>query len=390
MSLWGPLEERYTSVRPRRMLTMDGGGIRGALTLEILAALEARLREKLGQGDEFRLCHFFDYVGGTSTGAIIATALATGMSVAELRDFYVSVGPKMFEKPWLLKRFKNLYKREPLAEQLRQVFRAPGGGNRTLEPKHLECLLLIVTKNVSTDSAWPISSNPLAKYNDPALGDCNLKIPLWQLVRASTAAPIFFPPEVLNWDPSNPDKSFVFADGGVTPYNNPAFLIFRMATAPAYRLGWPTGERNLMLISLGTGNAENVTSNEDASGRNLVTNLAALPGDLMFGSLTDQDLNCRTVGRCVQGHHLDGEVGDMVPRDEAGNMIPTTQDLGRAFLYARYDADLSQAGLEKMGLGHLKSGDVTKLDSVEQIPSLQAIGRKVGEAVDLSPFSAFL
>jgi patatin-like phospholipase/acyl hydrolase len=65
-----------------------------------------------------------------------------------------------------------------------------------------------------------------------------LKIPLWQLVRASTAAPVYFPPEVLQRDSTDPSKTFVFVDGGVTPHNNPAFLLYRMATEPAYRLNW--------------------------------------------------------------------------------------------------------------------------------------------------------
>jgi predicted acylesterase/phospholipase RssA len=113
-------------------------------------------------------------------------------------------------------------------------------------------MLLVVTKNVTTDSAWPISSNPDAHYNAPARRDCNLRIPLWQLVRASTAAPAFFPPEILQWDRDDPSKTFVFADGGVTPHNNPAFLLYRMATEPAYWLGWATGEDRLLLVSIGT------------------------------------------------------------------------------------------------------------------------------------------
>ncbi len=74
------------------------------------------------------------------------------------------------------------------------------GAKTNLEPNNLKCLLLVVTKNVTTDSPWPISSNPEAKYNDMGRKDCNLKIPLWQLVRASTAAPVYFPPEILQWD----------------------------------------------------------------------------------------------------------------------------------------------------------------------------------------------
>ena len=111
----------------------------------------------------------------------------------------------------------------------------------------------MITRNVTTDSPWPVSSHPEGRYNDAARADCNLRVPLWQLVRASTAAPVYFPPEVIRIDPDDPTKAFVFVDGGVTPYNNPALLLYRFATEPAYRLEWPRGEKNLLLISVGTG-----------------------------------------------------------------------------------------------------------------------------------------
>jgi patatin-like phospholipase/acyl hydrolase len=83
MSIWGPLAERFESSKPqRKMLALDGGGIRGISTLEILSALERQLAQRLGRGADFRLCEYFEYVGGTSTGAIIATGTARGMSVA--------------------------------------------------------------------------------------------------------------------------------------------------------------------------------------------------------------------------------------------------------------------------------------------------------------------
>ena len=73
MSLWGPLAERYEVVRPRKLLAPYGGGIRGMLTLEILAERERQLAEVTASDDTFRLYDFFDYIGGTSTGAIIST-----------------------------------------------------------------------------------------------------------------------------------------------------------------------------------------------------------------------------------------------------------------------------------------------------------------------------
>ncbi|MCI0388875.1 MAG: patatin-like phospholipase family protein [Acidobacteria bacterium] len=244
--------ERYQAPnRPHRMLTLDGGGIRGVLTLEVLCRLEELLAGDTGKGKDFRLCQFFDYIGGTSTGAIIATGLARGLSAEELKTFYQETGPKMFDKPWLLQRWRNLYKADRLIAELKRTH-----GERTaLFPQYLECLLLVVTRNATTDSPWLISSNPLARYNDPKRPDCNLQIPLWQLVRASSAVPIYFPPEVRQWNPNDPAKTFVFVDGGVTPYNNPSFLLYRMATQAPYRLNWKTGERNLLLVSVGTGSA---------------------------------------------------------------------------------------------------------------------------------------
>ena len=107
MSIWGNLAARYEGKenQPHKILSLDGGGIKGVLTLEVLVSIENLLRERIGNGSaDFRLCHFFDYIGGTSTGGIIAAGLARGMSAEDLLKFYDEVGPKMFEKRWLLKR----------------------------------------------------------------------------------------------------------------------------------------------------------------------------------------------------------------------------------------------------------------------------------------------
>lgn len=387
MNVWGHLAERFGSPKPqRKVLSLDGGGIRGIITLEILAALEQQLAQRLGKGAAFRLCDYFDYVGGTSTGAIIAAGIARGMPVAELLEIYTQHGAELFDKAFVLTRLKNLYQSEPIAKIMRKKF----GEGTTLEPQHLRCLLLAVTQNVTTDSPWPVSSNPLAKYNDASRSDCNLKVPLWQLVRASTAAPVYFPPEVLQWDKSNPDKTFVFVDGGMTPYNNPAFLLFRMATDPAYRLNWAKGEDKLLIVSVGTGAAASAGPGATDAHRNLVSNVAHMPGGLMYAMLVDQDINCRTIGRCSHGARIDSELGDMVPRDGAGGEIPRTQNLGRAFLYARYNAELSVKGLTELGLPDIKPEDVQQLDSVEHVGELSRVGKAAAKQVTLAHLGPFV
>ena len=400
---WGRLRLRFEAVKPRKMLALDGGGIRGLITLGILKGLEQCLVPLSGRGDNFRLSDYFDYVAGTSTGAIVAAGLARGMSVDQLITFYKNSGRDMFEKSRLDKRLVSFYAADPLREQLQKVFNVnedgtynPNAPDKDLSPDNLRCLLLVVTRNVTTDSPWPISSNPDARYNDLARRDCNLRIPLWQLVRASTAAPIYFPPEILRWDPSDPLKTFTFVDGGMTPYNNPSFLLFRMATHPLYGLEWRIGEKDLLLISIGTGMADDPRFSSNV---NIMSNLAGIPGTLMHGIQIEQDINCRIAGRCTYGDFIDRELRDLTCRDAGidcsieewrkADHLPLDRDLGRAFLYARYNADLSREGLDALGCSKMDPEKVQKLDAVDQIDNLVEIGLKAGGKIKAEHLGSF-
>jgi hypothetical protein len=381
--LWGPLGDRYAATTPRKMLALDGGGIRGVLTLSILKAIEAQVGQPL--------CDYFDYIAGTSTGAIIAAGLALGKSVDDLIGFYRTTGTAMFQRTRFLERLNSLYRNGPLEQKLKEVF----GETTDLKPAHLKTLLLVVTRNVTTDSPWPISSNPEARYNNLTRNDCNLCLPVWQLVRASTAAPIYFPPEVIQVDPTDHSKTFVFVDGGVTPYNNPAFVLYRFATDPAYRLNWPTGERNLLLVSVGTGSAPTDGATAEGPESNMLSTGLGIPTALMYGSLVDQDINCRTIGRCVYGDVIDRELLDMVPREgpDEGSLqqrlarphVPVDTNLGRAFLYARYNVDLSAGALTALGFGDVDAAVVRKMDQAdsEHIELLLKVGAAASRQVDV-------
>ena len=95
-----------------------------------------------GSGDRFRLCDWFDYVAGASTGAIIAAAIARGLSAAEILEFYRSAGPSMFHKQFILRRAESLYAADPLREKLQDVL----GHDSDLSPESLRTLLLVVNR----------------------------------------------------------------------------------------------------------------------------------------------------------------------------------------------------------------------------------------------------
>lgn len=354
--------ENRESPEQRKLLALDGGGIRGIIAIEILAKIEATLRRELQQGEDFVLADYFDYIAGTSTGAIIATCLALGMKVRDVREFYLQSGADMFDKASVLRRHRYRYEDERLARQLQDVI----GQDTLLGGDQLKTLLMIVVRNATTDSPWAISSNPRAKYNDRTRSDCNLNFPLWQLVRASTAAPTYFPPEVITVG----DKRFIFVDGGVTMYNNPAFQLFLMATVEPYRLGWTAGEDRMLLVSVGTGTSPVANANLQPEQMNLLYNAASIPSALIYAALNEQDFLCRTFGKCLMGDELDREIGDMI-----GATGPLREKL---FTYVRYNAELTRTGLERLGLDDIAPEDVQPLDSVEHLDALQRVGTAVG------------
>jgi predicted acylesterase/phospholipase RssA len=78
------------------MLSLDGGGVRGAIAIGFLERLESLIEEI--EGRRTLLCDWFDFIGGTSTGAIIAGALALGYRATEVRKFYHALGPRVFRR----------------------------------------------------------------------------------------------------------------------------------------------------------------------------------------------------------------------------------------------------------------------------------------------------
>jgi uncharacterized protein len=363
---------------PKKLLALDGGGIRGVLSLQIVAKIEKLLIAKSGRAD-YRLADYFDYVAGTSTGGIIAAGIAVGMRVQEILDFYLKNGGAMFDKAGLLHRLQFKFNSEPLAEKLQQVF----GATTTLGAPEIETLLLLVMRNATTDSPWPISNNPYAKYNDAGHPACNLQFPLWQLVRASTAAPTYFPPEVIDCG----SKPFVFVDGGVTMYNNPAFQMFLMATVdrywahgPAGARGWKTGVNDMLIVSIGTGTSPGENYSLRPEEMNLLFNATTIPAALMYAALNEQDFLCRVFGECVAGPPLDREIDDMIG---SGGPLAT-----KLFRYARYNAELTPEGLEALGCGDVDPASVQKLDSIDALGSLQRVGEAVArEKVNAEHFN---
>jgi hypothetical protein len=239
----------------KRFLALDGGGVKGVLTLGMLKPLEQELRARAGGDEHFRLSDYYDLIGGTSTGAIIASGLALGLSVDQLIELYMHLGPEVFGRTagdgvFLQSRFDSKKLRRALQSVLT---------TKTLGSEDLKTGLAIHAKRIDTGSAWVVTNHPLGAFYDPPSDSRlfpNKRYRLTDLVLASAAAPTFFDEVTIDIEfdeKRRPTQKGYFVDGAVSANNNPSLQLMMLALEPAYKFGWQGGADHLMMTSMGTG-----------------------------------------------------------------------------------------------------------------------------------------
>jgi hypothetical protein len=356
---------------PKRILALDGGGLRGILTLGILEKIENLLMERNGGGADFRLCHYFDLIAGTSTGSIIAAALAQGWSVHELRDEYFRLGQQIFKKSYFRRGlFRAKYSEHRLTAELREIF----GENTTLGSEKIHTGLLIITKRLDTGSPWPISNNPNGRYfrsgSEGRLG--NGDYPLWQVVRASTAAPHYFKPETLTITNGSERRNPVvgnFVDGGVSPYNNPSLQALMYSTIEGYRINWELGPEQLLLVSIGTGTANPIIKTEKIAARHAVRALLSLMQD----SSVQQENILQWLSDSPTARTIDRELGNLNSDLLCGTPLLT---------YLRYDVDLQPESIRALAPEITSKRTINSLsvmDAPQNMKTLHKLGILAGE-----------
>lgn len=312
----------------KRILSLDGGGVRGMLSIGVLEYLERAIEEV--EGRPVRLGEWFDLIGGTSTGSIIAALLALGYRVTEVRDLYERLAPLVFKRYWHVMGWQAKFDYRNFQRECERFI-----GSRRLDSEDLLTGLGIVLKRLDTGSSWTLLNNPRSKFwNDPAPG--NRHMLLANLLRASTAAPNFFDPQPIpimeNQAPG------IFIDGGLTPHNNPALMLMMAAIIPAIGLNWKTGADELLVVSVGTGTFRPKLSAAEAMSVS-AWRLAAKSLSAMISENQNLILTLMTYfGESPVSWPINLEIGDLGP------LSPPS---GKLFRFLRYDARLDQTWLEQ-------------------------------------------
>ena len=292
------LKKRLTKSGSKRILALDGGGIRGAITLGYLEQIE-KILQKRHNNVNLRLCDYFDLIGGTSTGSIIAGGLAIGMSATEIKDLYNKLGKKIFSrKATIFKRLSYKFQTKALERELKKIF-----GEMTMDSDQLKTGFCVITKRADTGSTWPIFNHPDGKYFKYTK-DYLVR----QVIRASTAAPTYFKPEVI--DIGNGQKG-AFVDGGVSMHNNPAFQLFLIATLKSYQINWKSDHKNLMIVSVGTGQWENNESIDLITNNKLWDWAGGVISMLMRDATAMNEMLLQYFSNSPTSKIIDRELGDL-------------------------------------------------------------------------------
>ncbi|MEG4494845.1 patatin-like phospholipase family protein [Microcoleus sp. D3_18_C4] len=239
-----------------RVLSIDGGGIRGIIPLMLLRYIE----ETTG----YRIHELFHVLGGTSTGGIICLALNSInpktkkiYTAGEVLEFYLEKASKIFKKRENFSDttrkifsylnhdekgagfFESQYGKEGIEEFLKEAF----GQNLKISELPTSCDVTVCSYDIKNDKP-----HYFTKESEDWL--------VWQAARATSAAPSFFP--VAEFNKSGQASKFI--DGGVF-INNPALNLY-------YKAKEMNPQKQIILVSLGTGEATNEynPSNDGATG----------------------------------------------------------------------------------------------------------------------------
>ena len=340
---------------------MDGGGVRGILALGFLERIERLLREQ-HNNPELVLSDYFDLIGGTSTGSIIASGLALGMSVSEIAEYYKSLGKSIFGKKKNLVAYLSRaekYDIKPLNSALKKVFKNVVLGDQ----KKLKTGLCIVTKRADTFSTWPFHNHPQGKFYE-----YNKALPLWKIVRASAAAPTYFLPIVL--DIGNGEKGS-FIDGGISMANNPSLTLFLVATLRGFPFHWPIGREKLCIVSVGTGSLHRKYTYKDFQKMNLMQWAGMLPDHFMSDANYYNQIIMQILSDSQTASEIDSEMGDLKYDNLNGS---------HALTYLRYDVPYDSEYLSRLGFNFSEKEvkELSSMDNYRNIPTLHEIGKAAG------------
>ncbi len=262
----------FSKKKKLRILSIDGGGIRGIIPAVILANLEQRLQSWSGD-PAAKLSDYFDFFAGTSTGGILACLYLiqhpdklteAKMSAAKVLEIFLERGHQTFAPPFsekLASRKKlveNKYSAEPLEENLKKLLGAQTCMSQLIKPALITAYDIINRQSVLFKS-WQ------------GLKDSNQDYKIWQVGRATSAAPGFFEPAIVDGYNNNApliDGSVFASNPAMCAFAEASNLAFSTFNQDSYEGDFPN-PAEMILVSLSTGASNKVSDHTLVNGKGL-------------------------------------------------------------------------------------------------------------------------
>lgn len=314
----------------RRILSIQGGGVNGVFAARLLELTEERLRK---EGRVASAGAYFDLIAGTSTGGLIALGLAMRLPASQIVDLYRKRSEHVFphrsriskvlryyrEKPW--------YDSSPLISELKRVF-----GERKLG--EASSRILIPTYRPSHGVRVFKTAHHFNFRND-------FRLLAWDIAASTTAAPVFFPPHVMQ-------DGGKHVDGGVWA-NNPSLLA---VAESIHYLGWQRTELDILSIS----GIQDVLSVKSWPGPR------TLPGAL---------LQAQTKGSVAAAKTLIGDVGN--PEEQRGHFVDFVEKMSAG----SYELDSASSVAEVASFADdqfmRRGDDILKFFFAQEAEAFQAV-----------------
>jgi patatin-like phospholipase/acyl hydrolase len=282
---------------PLRILSLDGGGVRGVMSTVMLKALEERLGEPLHR--------HFDLIAGTSVGAILAAAVAQGRTADEAQHVFESEIAATFEPKQgsLIHRVVRQVRGKPkycelaLTASLRRIFGASVLGDAAVP-------VVVVAYDIMRKSPVAFrSDNPKHKY-----------LETWEVVKTSSAAPTIFEEHTIRYADNSPGY---LVDGGLCA-NNPVLLALSEADADLHEIE---------VVSIGTG----AVRNKKQQVRSVLDHSKVVAEAAFYGSSNTAD---RIAGRFLGSRYfrLQPPIHDGLAKLDGVENIPKLTDAALTYL----------------------------------------------------------
>ena len=367
--------------QPKRILTIDGGGVQGVLSLKLLESLEARItsadspaRNSKGERPS-RLLDYFDMVAGTSTGAIVVGLLELGHSPSAILEMYKEFCPRVFRPTpftWLMTLLRSKYSH---AELKRYALRFFGDVRLWQLPKDI---MIVARDMVRSESTFFTAFRQTESDEEVGPEDVYGTYKMMRLrdaVLASASAPTYFPPH---------DR---FVDGAVGSFINSclqAAIEALVYSAPSAWENWianhpeqpppvdlATWERkvqryqpgNLIVYSFGTGHVKPLRTIKDVKQMRLWDWAKGISSEFM-GDINEQQSQ-------ISSRYIDILRG-----------IPPTQVLTPSFRLHRYQLYLTPEGVNAIGGQWEDRLSSMELDDVRAIPIMEELGELMARRIE--------